>query len=465
MVNYYQHFVPNFSVTAKPLFSLLSGQKRKNAGKLKCRPRLQGRKLSAADWTSDVEQAFQTLKLMLAEAVVLAHPDFSHPFMLSVDASLDGIGAVLSQMKEGETKARPIAFASKSLSQSQRNYPAHRLEFLALKWAICDKFSHWLKGQVFTVWTDNNPLTHIMTKPKLDCCEQRWVAKLAGYNFNIKYVPGPQNVVADALSRVPFVKEKVGLRLLQEPYRNLLSEFQEVTSASVQDTFRCSSGYKEMLHPEDGHTHSTAACIRVQSQSMERDQISAVLQSHNEWEAGARTRAVTALHHLPQLVPSGQVSLPAYTEKELRDEQLTDRALSRVSYYVERCRRPSRRERTRESVTVLRYLKHWEKLVVSNGILYRVSRHLATKSKRHQYVVPESLKGVVLRGVHDDAGHQGQFRSLGLARQRFFWLSLDRDVRDYVRNCRRCIVSKTAEPADGTFGEHCIQQTTPAGVH
>ena len=155
-----------------------------------------------------------------------------------------------------------------------------------------------------------------------------------------------------------------------------------------------------------------------------------------------------ALHHVPQLIPGGQDSLPAYTEKELRDEQLKDRALSRVLYYVERRRRPSRRERARESVTALRYLKHWEKLVLSNGILFRVSRDLTNKSKRHQYVVPESLKAAVLRGIHDDAGHQGQFRSLGLARQRFFWLSLDREVRDYVRSCKRCIVSKTAEPAD-----------------
>lgn len=78
--------------------------------------------------------------------------------MLSTDASLDGIGAVLSQLQDGETCARPITFASKSLSQN--NYPAHWLEFLA-KWSICNKFSHWLKAHVFTVWTDNNPLTHI----------------------------------------------------------------------------------------------------------------------------------------------------------------------------------------------------------------------------------------------------------------------------------------------------------------
>lgn len=74
------------------------------------------------------------------------------------------------------------------------------------------------KGHKFTVWTDDNLLTHIVTKPKLDCCEQRSVAKLASYNFDINYVPGQQNIMADALSRVPSVKESVGHRLLAEPY-------------------------------------------------------------------------------------------------------------------------------------------------------------------------------------------------------------------------------------------------------
>ena len=446
MVNYYQHFVPNYSAIAKPLFSLLSGQKCKRGRKTTTKARTQTRKLSAVDWTSEMDEAFQRLKQSLAESVVLAHPDFSRPLMLCVDASLDGIGAVLSQMKEGETRARPIAFASKSLSQSQKHYPAHRLEFLALKWAVTDKFSHWLKGHRFTVWTDNNPLTHIMTKPKLDCCEQRWVAKLAGYNFDIKYVPGPKNVVADALSRVPFVKEKVSHRLLQEPYSSLLSEVQGMTRGSVQDAFRSSRHCDS--HQGDDQDNAASSPLHVHTMSLGTEEMSAVLQSHAQWETGARTRAIEVLHHVPQLIPSGQDSLPAYTEKELRDAQLGDRTLSRVLYCMERRRRPSRRERARESVTVMRYLKHWEKLVLSNGILYRLSRDQVTKFKRHQYVVPDSLKVDVLRGVHEDAGHQGQFRSLGLARQRFFWLNLDRDVRDHVRNCKRCIVSKTVEPVD-----------------
>lgn len=447
MINYYQHFVPDYSAIARPLFSLLAGQKRKGKVNKNFKQKSQDRKLSVADWTTDQEQAFQKLKMSLVDTVVLAHPDFTRPFMLSTDASLDGIGAVLSQIQDGEVRARPIAFASKSLSPSQRNYPVHRLEFLALKWSICDKFAHWLKGHVFTVWTDNNPLTHILTKPKLDCCEQRWVAKLASYNFDIKYVPGSQNVVADALSRVPFVKESVSRRLRQEPYKNLLSEVQDVSSASVQDAFRWSNDCERRPRQVESHSQGAASPVCMNSQSVAMDDVSAVLQSHGEWEAGARTRAVAALHHLPQLILAGQDSLPAFSEKELRDGQLNDRILSRVLHYVERRRRPSRRERARESVTVVRYLKHWEKLVVSNGVLYRVSKDQVTKSKRHQYVVPASLQSEVLIGVHNDAGHQGQFRSLSLARQRFFWLKLDRDVREYVRNCQRCIVSKTVEPA------------------
>lgn len=141
MAGFYQQFFEGYSQTSKPLFALTSGMKKPRHAKGKvCLPVT--RKLTAADWTSECREAFDKLKKALLDNATLAHPDFSRPFLLSVDASSCGLGAVLSQLAEGEDVARPVAFACKSLSYAQSHYPAHRLEFLALKWAVCDKFSH-----------------------------------------------------------------------------------------------------------------------------------------------------------------------------------------------------------------------------------------------------------------------------------------------------------------------------------
>ena len=95
-----------------------------------------------------------------------------------------------------------IAYASRSLSKSEKNYPIHKLEFLALKWAITEKFHDDLYGNEFTVFTDNNPLTYILTTAKLNATGQRRVAQLTNYPFAIKYCAGTSNRVADALSRI-----------------------------------------------------------------------------------------------------------------------------------------------------------------------------------------------------------------------------------------------------------------------
>lgn len=79
----------------------------------------------------------------------------------------------------------------------------HKLEFLALKWAVSEKFNDYLYGVSFKVLTDNNPLTYVLTSAKLDATSHRWVAALSVYNFDIRYKAGQQNINADRLSRRP----------------------------------------------------------------------------------------------------------------------------------------------------------------------------------------------------------------------------------------------------------------------
>ena len=130
----------------------------------------------------------------------MAYADFKTPFILHTDTSSDGLGDVLYQYQDNQR--RVIAYASRSLSPSERNYPAHKLEFPALKWAIRDKFHEYLYGAEFLVFTDNNPLTYILTTAKLDATGHRWVAALSNYTFSISYKPGRNNTDADALSRI-----------------------------------------------------------------------------------------------------------------------------------------------------------------------------------------------------------------------------------------------------------------------
>ncbi|CAL9687717.1 unnamed protein product [Knipowitschia caucasica] len=192
--SYYRRFVEGFAKLVGPLHRLvaeLAGSKSKRGS---------GSVLGAA-WTLQCEEAFEALKAKLVSAPVLAYADFAKPFILEVNASYSGLGAVLSQ--ETPSGVRPVAYASRGLRPTERNmatYSSMKLEFLALKWAMTEKFREYLLGHRCTVYTDNNPLSHLQTA-KLGATEQRWAAQLATFDFEIRYRSGRSNKNADALSR------------------------------------------------------------------------------------------------------------------------------------------------------------------------------------------------------------------------------------------------------------------------
>ena len=176
---------------AKPLYKLIS---RENAAK----------KQNSIKWDSKCQEAFDKLKELYITTPILAYADFGKPFKLHTDVSVLGLGAVLYQVQDGVEKV--ISYASQSLTKSEAKYPVHKLEFLCLKWAIIDQFHEYLYGNTFDVYTDNNPLTYVLTTAKLDAMGHRWIAGLANYNFHIHYKSGKRNVEADTLSQIDWEK-------------------------------------------------------------------------------------------------------------------------------------------------------------------------------------------------------------------------------------------------------------------
>lgn len=186
---YYRRFIKDFSKISKPLNDLTAGYiPTKRKCKIKPFSNADLKSPFGEKWTSECEQAFKTLVDKLTTAPVLGFANPRLPYILHTDASLYGLGAALYQNQDGQVKV--IAYASRGLSKCERRYPTHKLEFLALKWAITDKLSDYLYGTEFTVVTDNNPLTYVLSSAKLDAAGHRWLAALSNFNFNIQYRAG-----------------------------------------------------------------------------------------------------------------------------------------------------------------------------------------------------------------------------------------------------------------------------------
>lgn len=181
IVSWYRRYVPTFATIAAPLHKLL---KKKQRWK----------------WGPEQEAAFQEIKRRLTEAPVLTCPDFTKPFVLQTDASDFGLGAALTQDSEGIE--RIIAYASRSLSDTEKKYSVTEKECLAIVWGI-EKMRPYLEGYHFTILTDHQCLKWLQSIKSPAGRLARWAMYLQQYDFTIKYRKGSLNRLADALSRDP----------------------------------------------------------------------------------------------------------------------------------------------------------------------------------------------------------------------------------------------------------------------
>ena len=185
LASYYRRFVQSFAQTAQPLHALT-------------------RKGVSFRWTESCQNAFDVLKKKLCEAPILAYPAFDREITLETDASILGIGAILSQL-QADGKPHPVAFASRALSPTEQNYAITDLETLGVVWAV-SHFRTYLNGQKVTIFTDHAAVKAVLQNPNASGKHTRWWTKVYGSGMkevHITYRAGRENAAADALSRSP----------------------------------------------------------------------------------------------------------------------------------------------------------------------------------------------------------------------------------------------------------------------
>ena len=307
---------------------------------------------------------------------VLAYADYAKPFVLHTDASTMGLGAVLYQKQE-DGKERVIAYASRTLNRAEQNYDAHKLEFLALKWAVTDRFHEYLYGATFEVFTDNNPLTYILSTAKLDAMGHRWVASLGPYNFKLNYKPGKLNTDADSLSRINW---------------HTVDPIQVRTTMDLVQVDRTL-----VLDPEIKGQQSVESPFPGKSLQLGLE--------HQKWKR--RQQEDPEIGKIMEMIEQGTWSTYRYTR--LEDESM-------------KC-----------------YVKVRADLETENEFLYRRIKLKDQDEDTYQFVVPRKYRLMALELLHDRFGHLGIDHTTVLATGRFYWPHMTEEIRKYIQNCERCL--------------------------
>ena len=278
------------------------------------------------------------------------------------------------------------------MSKSERNYDAHKLEFLALKWSVTQRFHEYLYGGTFEVYTDNNPLTYVLTSAKLDAMGQRWIASLANYDFKIFYRSGHLNVDADSLSRIPWDMEQ--------------------TYDTPLDT------------------------VLVKS---------AIMQSRVSIKIPMFSNALITVN---ELIIHSDLQL---SKSQWRQEQRNDFSLKRLIELYE-CGKLLNYDTMKEDPADLKSMMRLRKdFFMENGLLYRKASFKASGKQVDQFVMPQQFHKQTVKVCHEDYGHLGMDHVQILSQERFYWPKMSEDVQSIIRSCECCMHFKTTPQHDEMY--------------
>ena len=270
----------------------------------------------------------------------------------------------------------------------------HKLEFLSPKWVVVEKFHEYLYGSIFNVYTDNNPLTYILTTAKLDAASHWWVSSLASYNFWFHYQARKANIDADALLRVSWLG----------------------------------------CMPDDSGTHLKVTAAAVQT----------VQEAALEGPASPIEAYSYDLHVLDTVQDSQQVT--CMTLEDWHQAQQADLTLSLVitrlwdETLVQQWSKPTNPPKYGQFL--------WEHihLLFKQGVLYRWARPRESEETFFKLVLPATQREISLKGCHDEVCHFGLECMVNLMQDRFDWPCMAAQAKEHISKCCPCLAFKAKQP-------------------
>ena len=225
LCGYYRKFIKGYAKIVRPLELLLRDSKTKKL-----------------NWCDNHTIAWDTLKGHLTNSPILSFPNSNGTFILDTDASYDTLGAVLSQVQEGEEKV--IAYASNALSKAELQYCVTRKELMAV-YKYVKQFQHYLMGKKFVIRTDHRALTWMLNWKRPNTSQYcTWIAELELYDFDIQHRKGESHINADAMSRYPRCQQcelkhgnpkgKRNVKIITEAYHIREDNFNDLVDVMIK---------------------------------------------------------------------------------------------------------------------------------------------------------------------------------------------------------------------------------------
>lgn len=412
--NYFRMFIPRFAELAQPIYSLSSGK----PGKFL--------------WTQKHDECFNRIKSCITQPPCLAYPDFDQPFVVTSDASMNGVGATLSQ--EHTDKPRVIAFASCSFSKSDLHKSIVEKELIGIHYAI-DHFKPYLFGTRFLVRTDCKSLIYLFKLRKPSSRLNRMRIDLEEYDFEIEHVEGKSNVLCDGLSRIHI--------------KDLASEYQTVLrvttrlQAANQTQDQATKHYDEKLAlkktieqnqeaplnlelMEAVNVHQVSRCPEIRF-SFKENVIRIGYNMHRknakillEMAMNEKMMKGVKMHAIKNILKNIKQTAAAQKIKKLKIKNNDEMFEHFPLEVVKEASKELKKEKINYEMTIM---------------IYEPPKEIKDKK----------LQNELLEKIHESpiiGAHSGYGRLIKKLKCKFYWKGMKKDALRITRNCPKCKLNK-----------------------